>query len=202
VAALGFRCSPPEGAVAGVLHSWLARRRLKKGVKRFADWLWQEPSATDVEWLASNVTGGDVDRAAWELRYARRALGLLVAERDSLDDRTASLVAQEIAARTKLDRNVAPSLVGLAERQFDQRLKSYRDVVLGVPASRLTAEPLAKAFAEIVVPGMELPANVSGRLGAILLAYVVGANETLRAAVGPAALPDDLPPSALAQRWS
>jgi hypothetical protein len=188
--------------VAGVLNSWLALWRLKKGIRRYADWLWQEPSATDVEWLASHVTGGDGDRAAWELRYARRALGLLVAERDALDDRTASLVAQEIAARTKLDRNVAPGLVGLAERQFDQRLRAYRDVVLGVPASRLGAEPLARAFAEVVVPGMELPPNVSGRLGAILLAYVLGANEKLRAAVGPAALPDDLPPSALAQRQS
>lgn len=186
--------------MVGVLNSWLALWRLKKGVKRFADWLWQEPSAADVEWLASHVTGGDVDRAAWELRYARRALGLLVAERDALDDRTASLVAQEIATRTKLDRNVAPGSVGLAERQFDHRLRAYRDVVLGVPASRLAAEPLARAFAELVVPGRELPAKVSERLGAMLLAYVLGANETLRATVGPAALPEDLPPSALVRR--
>jgi hypothetical protein len=47
-----------------------------------------EPDEADVQWLASIVRDGDDDRARWELRYARRASALLVAEREALDDAT------------------------------------------------------------------------------------------------------------------
>jgi hypothetical protein len=186
--------------VAGLVSSWLVLWRLRKAVGRYVAWLWEEPSPQDVQWVAGAATNGDADRAAWELRYAKRALGLLVAERDALDDRTPSLVAQEITIRTKLDRNVAPGMVALAERQFDERLKVYRDAVLEVPASQLDAEALGRAFATTAAPGVSLPADVVARLGTTLLGYLLGANEMLRSVVGAAALPEDLPPSALARR--
>ena len=47
-----------------------------------------EPDESDVAWLTAAAGDGDTDRARWELRYARRAFALLVAERDALDDRT------------------------------------------------------------------------------------------------------------------
>ena len=53
--------------------------------------------ATTSSGCAQNATRGDVDHARWELRYARRALGLIAAQRDALDDRTASVVARELA---------------------------------------------------------------------------------------------------------
>src|SRR5688500_1094243 len=85
-----------------------------------------DPDEQDVQWLASVAAAGDVDRARWELRYARRAVALLVAERDALDDRTGSLVAREMRQALQMDRGVAAGMVAVAERQLNQRLTSFR----------------------------------------------------------------------------
>ena len=74
-----------------------------------------------------SATRGDVDHARWELRYARRALGLIVAQRDALDDRTASIVARVISERMARDENIASEMAETAERQFNARLSAYRD---------------------------------------------------------------------------
>lgn len=89
----------------------------------------REPPSQAVEWLSANATSGDADRAIWELRYLRRALGLLIAERDALDDRTASAVARNLAVAIQADRNVAAAMVKLAERQFNERLAAYREMM-------------------------------------------------------------------------
>ena len=73
------------------------------------------------------ATRGDVDHARWELRYARRALGLIAAQRDALDDRTASIVARAISEAFGRDQNIAARMVDTSERQFNARLSAYRD---------------------------------------------------------------------------
>ena len=54
------------------------------------------------------------------------SFALLVAERDALDDRTGSLVAREMRQALQMDRSVAAGMVAVAERQFNQRLISFR----------------------------------------------------------------------------
>ena len=65
-------------------------RALLRKSAEFASVLMAEPAPSEVEWLASVATRGDVDHARWELRYLRRAVGILIAQRDALDDRTPS----------------------------------------------------------------------------------------------------------------
>src|SRR5262245_1967900 len=68
-----------------------AERELQRKAEAFVAVLFREPDPADVQWLAEAATRGDTDHALWELRYARRALGLIAAQRDALDDRTASV---------------------------------------------------------------------------------------------------------------
>ena len=63
------------------------------------------------------------------MRYASRALAVLVAERRAHDDRTTSLVAAAVHDAFLADPQVAPSATQLAERQFNDRLAAYRDAL-------------------------------------------------------------------------
>ena len=164
----------------------------------YADALMAEPSTDDVEWLARVATRGDADHARWELRYLRRAMGILVAQRDALDDRTHSQVLRALVKRMDRDRNVDVELRELAERQFNARLSAYRDAFTsrghGTPAVRLAQNLLAfsggpiRGADPVVLRGAELVA-----------AYLADANEALRRSFGTAELPEDLPPSAVAR---
>lgn len=63
------------------------------------------------------------------MRYAARALAVITAERRAHDDRTPSLVAAAVHDAFVADPNVAPESTDLAERQFNDRLASYRDAL-------------------------------------------------------------------------
>lgn len=151
--------------------------------------LMEEPAPADVAWLADVATGDDRDRAGWELRYLRRALGLLVAQRDALDDRTASAVAHELTAEMAKDRNVAAPLIRLAERQFNERLSAYREMI----ALRGTAEGLPERIGRTL-----LLMSGAGRMGreeleraaALAEQYLERSSDRLRAAFGAATLPE------------
>ncbi|MGH7616013.1 MAG: hypothetical protein ACREPM_02170, partial [Gemmatimonadaceae bacterium] len=106
---------------------WRAERDLQRKAARFVEALFREPDPADVQWLADAATRGDMDHATWELRYARRAMGLIAAQRDALDDRTASIVARVIAEVLGRDQNIATDMAETAERQFNARLSAYRD---------------------------------------------------------------------------
>src|SRR5215831_19635557 len=106
---------------------WRADRDAQRKAARYVATLFVDPATRDVEWLAQNATRGDVDHATWELRYARRALGLIAAQRDALDDRTASIVARVITEALARDKNIASAMTETAERQFNARLSAYRD---------------------------------------------------------------------------
>lgn len=175
---------------------WKAERELQRKAAAFVDALFREPAAEDVEWLAATATRGDADHAMWELRYARRSLGLIAAQRDALDDRTASIVARAISEAFTRDPNIAAAMTETSERQFNARLSAYRDGLAakaGAPTSIRMGQTLI-AFAGGSFKAHD--ANVV-RAGSLLDAYLAEANEALRATFGTAALPDDVRPSAV-----
>jgi len=179
-----------------LFQRWRAERQLQRKADQYASALLDEPADEDVAWLASSATRGDSDHARWELRYARRALGLLVAQRDALDDRTGSFVARAITDAFERDENIDRDRRELAERQFNARLSAYRDALgarLADSSGRLGQTLLAFSGGSF----REIDANVR-RAGDILSAYEKDANESLRAIFGTAALPEHIPPSALA----
>jgi hypothetical protein len=173
-------------------------RALLRRSAAFAEALMAEPAPANVEWLSASATRGDVDHARWELRYVRRALGVLVAQRDALDDRTPSAVLRALLARMERDRNVDEELRELAERQFNARLSAYRDAFLsrghGTPALRVAQNLLAFAGGPI---RSDDPVVQHG--ATLVQEYLHWANAQLRTTFGEADLPEDVVPSLLAR---
>jgi hypothetical protein len=160
----------------------------------FSHSLLEEPADADVQWLASVATGGDIDRARWELRYARRALGLLVAQRDALDDRTGSAVAREVLEALASDRNVGAGMARLAERQFNHRLRGYSEA-LGVRGTTSAGARLGRALFSSAGLSRPMADDDVRRAGALLERYLAAANASLREVFGAASLPEHVPPS-------
>ena len=172
-----------------------ARERQRKGAQ-FVARVVAEPADADVAWLARTATRGDDDHARWELRYARRAIGLLVAQRDALDDRTASIVASALGESFERDDRIDQSRRDLAERQFNARLSAYRDALGARPSDsgpRLGRTLLAFSGGAF----RDVDDNVL-RAGQILSDYEKDANAALREIFGAASLPEHVPPSAVA----
>jgi hypothetical protein len=145
------------------------------------------------------ATRGDSDHAAWELRYARRALGLVSAQRDALDDRTGAEVAHVMAAAFETDPRIARTRLELAQQQFNARLSAYRDA-LGTRAGAQISARLGRTLLAFAGGTFrEVDENVT-RGGALLEAYLREANEKLRALFGTASLPEHVPPSAIARQ--
>ncbi|HEY5545275.1 MAG TPA: hypothetical protein VIK50_04415 [Gemmatimonadaceae bacterium] len=157
-----------------------------------------EPDEQDVEWLASIAGDGDLDRARWELRYARRALALLVAERDALDDRTGSIVAREMRQALQMDRSVAAGMVAVAERQLNQRLTSFRTALGDRNAGDSPELRVARVLLDRV--GVRDVSGNVARTSVIVRRYLEGSQEALRGAFGIASVPEDVPPSVWGSR--
>ena len=181
-----------------LFRSFRDDRALQRGSASYVAALMAEPANADVEWLSGTATRGDTDHATWELRYLRRALGIVVAQRDALADRTPSEVLRRLASRMARDPNVDGPLRELADRQFNARLSAYRDALTsrghGTPASRVAQNLLAFAGGPIRAND---PAVVRG--AGLVLEYLRLATETLHASFGTAELPDDIPPSQVAR---
>lgn len=175
---------------------WRAARQLQRKAEQYVVALVAEPDAGDVAWLATTATKGDEDHARWELRYARRSLGILVAQRDALDDRTASIVARALADSFERDDRIGADRRALAERQFNARLSAYRDA-LGARVSDVSTRLGQTLLAFSGGSFRDIDENVL-RAGALLDRYAKEANETLRTVFGTAALPEHVPPSAVA----
>lgn len=175
---------------------WRAARQLQRKADRYVATLLAEPSPEDVGWLAATATRGDEDHARWELRYARRAIGVLIAQRDALDDRTASLVARSVTSSFERDDRIDRARIELAARQFNARLSAYRDALSARVADagpRMGQTLLAFAGGSF----RDVDAQVR-RAGDVLAGYEAEANETLRSLFGVATLPENVPPSAAA----
>lgn len=173
-----------------------AARALERKAATFAELLHRDPDPTDVAWLAGTATKGDHDHATWELRYARRALGVLVAQRDALDDRTGSAVARAVTDGFLTDPAVDPRMVDVAIGQFNARLSAYRDILqtrAGAPVPiRLGQMLLAFAGGPIGRNQVEVAQG-----GEILTRYLAEVSAALQQTFGTPSLPEDLPPSAM-----
>lgn len=181
------------------LDSWRSDKGLQRKAAAYVAALFEDPADADVDWLAERATRGDTDHARWELRYAKRALGVLAAQRDALDDRTGSIVAREVSEAFARDRNIAAGMLETAERQFNVRLSAYRDGLAargGAPTWLRMGQTLF-AFAGGSFKNRD--GNIE-RAGELLSAYLDAANEALRASFGTAMLPENIPPSALATK--
>lgn len=180
----------------GFIARWRAERELARKAAAFVTAIFREPADADVEWLAAAATRGDVDHARWELRYARRSLGLIAAQRDALNDRTASIVAKEISEAFDRDQNVAAGKVETAERQFNARLSAYRD---GLAAKAGAPTPVRMGQTLFAFAGGSFTRRDSNidRAGELLATYLAEANDALRESFGTAALPENIAPSAL-----
>ncbi len=175
---------------------WRAERELQRKAAAYVITLFREPDAADVEWLSRTATRGDGDHAQWELRYARRSLGLLAAQRDALDDSTASAVAKEISQAFARDHHVAAGMVETVERQFNARLSAYRDG-LAARAGAPTAVRMGQTLFAFAGGSFKVHDDNIARAGDLLAAYLAEANEALRANFGTAALPENVVPSEL-----
>src|SRR5205823_2442674 len=176
---------------------WRAERDLARKAAAYVAVIFRDPDSADVEWLATSATHGDSDHAQWELRYARRALGLIAAQRDALDDRTASIVAKEISEAFDRDRNIAGGMLETAERQFNARLSAYRD---GLAAKAGAPTPIRMGQTLFAFAGGSFKKQDDNivRAGTLLATYLAEANTALRDTFGAAVLPENVPPSAIA----
>jgi hypothetical protein len=179
-----------------LFKEWRTARQLHRKAEKYVAALSAEPGGDDTAWLARVATRGDEDHARWELRYARRAIGLLVAQRDALDDRTSSLVARALSDAFEKDDRIDRDRRDLAERQFNARLSAYRDAIgARVPDSAVRLGQTLLAFSGGSF--RDIDDNVR-RAGTVISGYEKEANETLREVFGTAVLPEHVPPSAMA----
>lgn len=180
-------------------REWREDQALRRRAASYVGTLAAEPDGGDVRWLAAFDPAGDEDHARWELRYARRVVGLLVAERDALDDRTASVVGRALSVALRFDPRVAADKLPIAESQLNARLAAYGDALRDRRGEDPTASRLGRTLLTFTAPIGVAAASPEAiaRAGELLSRYLVEANEALRSAFGAASLPDDLPPSAV-----
>lgn len=177
-----------------IFARWRAERELQRKAAAYVAALFREPESPDVDWLTQNATRGDVDHARWELRYARRSLGLIAAQRDALNDRTASVVAKEISEAFARDKNVAAGMLETAERQFNARLSAYRDG-LAARAGAPTPIRMGQTLFAFAGGSFKLQDDNIVRAGDLLATYLTEANSALRESFGAVELPEDVAPS-------
>lgn len=178
-----------------IWSSWRASQLVRRAAGKYAGLAWAEPAQAEVSWLSREVTAGDEDRARWELRYLRRAVSQLIAERDGWDDRIGAEVAREQAERLRDDPAVAQERLAVAERQYDLRLSRYREALrerTGGPLARRIAVELARTAA----PGRPL-GEAEDRLSALVEGELAAAQTRLADCFGQPELPEDVRPSEL-----
>src|SRR5919108_3023180 len=178
-----------------MLREWRARRALRGRAAAYVATLFAEPPDEDVQWLATNGTNGDLDHARWELRYAKRALGLLTAQRDALDDRTGSAVAAALGRALARDAAIAPGRLRIAERQLNARLRAYGDALVSRGGAG-TGWHLGRALLEFAGRKEGSSADVVARAGDLLARYLAEVNAALREHFGAPRLADDVPAKA------
>lgn len=157
--------------------------------------LHREPDERDVAWLADAAANGDQDHARWELRYARMALGLLVTQRDALDDRTVAEVAAAVGELMSRDARIAEDRRALAERQFNDRLAAYREALQMRGGPVTPSGALGRCLLAFASDGARTAGSPLDYAIELLERYAEETSEALRAAYGEAQLPEDVPPS-------
>jgi hypothetical protein len=179
-----------------LLRQWRHSRSERARGAAFVETLFHEPDEADVRWLATNGTGGDEDHARWELRYARRAMGMITAQRDALDDRTASVVAHAMDEAIGRDTSVARGKLSVAKSQLNARLAGYSDALSNREGAG-TGWHLGRTLLRFAGRREAVAPDAVAEAGALLARYLAEANAALRENFGAASLPDHVTPSAL-----
>ncbi len=177
--------------------AWRTERERRRRAVVIAGSLRREPDEADVVWLADAAANGDEDHARWELRYARAALGLLVAQRDALDDRTAAEISTAYTDLLAADTRIAEDRRELAGRQFNERLLSYREA-MQVRGGPITAPDAAgRCLLAFASDGARTAGAPLAYAIELLERYADESATLLRSTYGEANLPEDVPPSVL-----
>jgi hypothetical protein len=175
-----------------LLNEWKVARERRKRAAVYLGAITQHVAPSDIEWLTKVTPGQDARLAVRELQFARRAIGLIVAERDALDDRTASDVAHQLAGVISAEARDN----SVAGRAWSERWRSYT----GALAARGSTESPAARLARVMLAGsgVEIPSPEQlVRATQYILAVRTAANEALRTAYGAVSLPEDVRPSAV-----
>ena len=173
-----------------LIAEWRASRERRQRAERYLSALLSPTDASDIDWLASLI--GNRDRAILELGLARRAVGLIVAERDALDDQTASDVAHALMAVVDGEARRSPD----AGPAWASRWRAYSAAL----AVRGQVEAPATRLGRVLLEGAgvsEPTAESLERATQFIGTHRARANEVLRAVFGVASLPEDVRPSAL-----
>ena len=173
----------------GLLANRREQRRRQAAAEQYLAALLLPPDADDVRWL-EGCAGVARDLVQRELVFAQRAIGLIVAERDALDDQTAADVAHAIDAIVARE---ARAYENLAADWVDHWLE-YHDAL----AVRGRAEPPLRRIARVLLRrvGVAEPGSAQlVRAVGIVTRHRHAANEALAAAFGVADLPEDRLPS-------
>lgn len=177
--------------------AWRTARERERRAKVIAAGLGREPELADVAWLAEAAANGDEDHARWELRYARAALGLLTAQRDALDDRTAAEIAKAITAMLERDPRIAEDRRDLAAQQLNERLLAYREALHLRGGPITSADAVGRCLLAFASDGVRTAGAPLAYAIELLEKYTDEAANLLRRTYGEAQLPEDVPPSVL-----
>lgn len=173
----------------GLWTDWQAARDRRRRVESYVGQMLREPDAATLHALES-LAGAAVARR--ELRFALLALGLLVAERDALDDQTAADVSHHLAPLLAADAKRDPE-VG---RLWPERWRGYTAAL----AVRGGPDQPSTRLARVLLAGAGI-ANPTAPQVALLTTFIqdnrAALNDALRSVFGAASLPEDVRPSAL-----
>lgn len=179
------------------LPGWRESRERERRARAVIDGLRHEPDEADAQWLADAAANGDLDHARWELRYARAALGLLVAQRDALDDRTAAELSHAYLASLDDDPRIATDRRDLVERQFNERLQAYREAMQLRGGTVQAADRVGRCLLAFASDGARTAGAPLAYAIELLQKYADESAELLRTTYGEATLPEDVKPSVL-----
>jgi hypothetical protein len=175
----------------GFLAQRRAKRRRQVAAEQYLTALLLPPDVDDVRWLQS-WTGVERQVVERELVFAQRAMGLIVAERDALDDQTAADVAHAIDALVATESPASRD----PKAEWVEHWMEYRDAL----TMRGRAEPPLRRIARVVLRrvGVHEPGSAQlVRAVGMVTRYQNAAHAALTAAFGAAHLPEDRVPSEL-----
>ncbi len=180
----------------GILATLREQRRRQALAEQYLRSVLTEPAADDIAWL-TGATGASRELALIELAFSQKAIALIVAERDALDDRTAADVSHAIDAVVAREARVRRNVV----EEWHAHWREYADAL----AARGRAEPPLTRISRVLLrrSGVAEPlAEQLARAVRIVTGFRHGANDALRAAFGSASLPEDMAPSELLRQKS
>ncbi len=175
-----------------LLSDWRIARDRRRRAMVYLSAITPALTTTDTGWLSAMAPAAGEGHIVRELQFAQRAVGLIVAERDALDDRTASDVAHQLASVINLEARQNADI----GREWSERWRAYTSALAARGSTEAPAARLARVL--MTAAGVRAPTTDQIVRATQHVQSVRGAaNAALRMAFGEASLPDDIPPSAV-----